>query len=164
MAFALHSLFLLCGISGLLTGVWSFPMKFYKDNNCPKDWTQLDSLCYIYEEELRSFADAEAICNILGGNLVSIHSGLENAVVLEVAKNGTAGFWIGLSDSLEADDYIWTDGTREDFTNFDVTNPSLPQPNSANGDCVQLDKNDGFWQTMGCADLAPYVCVMEAGH
>ncbi|XP_061533678.1 lithostathine-1-beta-like [Phycodurus eques] len=163
MAFALHSLFLLCGISGLLTGVWSFPMKFSKDINCPKDWTQLDSLCYIYEEEPRTFADAEGICNILGGNLVSIHSHLENAVVLEVAKTDSVGFWIGLFDTIRADDYIWTDGTLEDFTNFDILGSS-PEPNSANGDCVQVDKNDGLWQTQGCESPAPYVCVMEAGH
>ncbi|XP_061678970.1 ladderlectin-like [Syngnathoides biaculeatus] len=162
MAFALRALFLLCGICGLLSGAWSFPTKIRKAFNCPKDWTQLDHNCYIYQEEARGFADAEAVCQILGGNLVSIHSRLENAVVMQVAIAGGTGseeIWIGFHDTLEDDDFIWTDGSRDDFTNF-LTN----EPNSANGDCIEAVLPDGGWQTEDCGDSEPYVCIMEAGH
>ncbi|XP_061678936.1 ladderlectin-like [Syngnathoides biaculeatus] len=162
MAFALRAFFLLCGVSGLLTGVWSFPTKIRKAFNCPKDWTQLDSYCYIYQDEVRDFADAERVCQILGGNLVSIHSDLENAVVVQVAaadENDATEIWIGLFDTLEEDDFIWTDGSLEDFTNF-LTN----EPNSANGDCVEAVLPGGGWQTRECDDELPYVCIMEVGH
>ncbi|KAM9829860.1 ladderlectin-like [Syngnathus typhle] len=114
------SLVLLCGISGLLTGVWSATIVPAKGNNCPKGWTQLDCFCYIYEDERRTFADAESVCNILGGNLVSIHSDLENALLFELFKAGpSAGaMWIGLTDAVLETDYMWTDGSNVDFDNF----------------------------------------------
>ncbi|XP_019712631.1 lithostathine-1-alpha-like [Hippocampus comes] len=160
MAFALHSLFLLCGISGLLTGVWAFPSKKSNDLVCPKGWTLLDCNCYVYEDEPRTFADAEAVCNILGGNLVSIHSDLENAVVQQLILAGTNDddeAWIGLHDTILDGDYIWTDGTVEDFRNF-----GSGQPNALNGNCVAMDETDGQWESALCTDDDEYVCIKEA--
>ncbi|XP_077374180.1 snaclec alboaggregin-A subunit beta'-like [Festucalex cinctus] len=159
MAFALRSLFLLCGISGLLTGVWAFPIKILKDISCPEGWTQLDCKCYIYQGEARTFADAEAICNILGGNLVSIHNELECVFVQQLILAGTNGddaAWIGLHEAIEDDDFIWTDGTVEDFRNFN----SAPD----NGDCVEMDSSNGEWETADCTDLEEYVCIKDAHH
>nr|XP_049579115.1 galactose-specific lectin nattectin-like [Syngnathus scovelli] len=109
-------------------------------NSCPRGWTQLDCKCYIYEDEPRSFADAESVCNILGGNLASIHNDLENAFIVEVIRaNGdeTEG-WIGLHDAILDTDYIWTDGSEEDFLNFDTTN--LKEKEVATGDCVEINE------------------------
>ncbi|XP_077375326.1 galactose-specific lectin nattectin-like isoform X2 [Festucalex cinctus] len=158
MAFALRSLFLLCGISGLLTGVGSFPINILTDVSCPEGWTQLDCDCYIFQAEARSFADAEAICNILGGNVVSIHNDLENAIVqqLIIAGGNTAAF-IGLHNALAAGDFIWTDGTVEDFRNFVPMNP-------ISGNCVILVTVGGLWVSVPCTGPGPYVCIKEAHH
>ncbi|XP_077423709.1 lithostathine-1-alpha-like [Vanacampus margaritifer] len=163
MAFGLRSLFLLCGISGLLTGVWSKPITFVKDNSCPKGWTRLDCYCYLYEDEGRTFADAESVCNILGGNLVSIHSDLENAFVVELIRAGVNDVgvaWIGLNDAIEDDDFIWTDGSDNDFTNFAVAGG---EPDD-NGPCVAMLESDGLWGDTGCTDLFAYVCIKEVHH
>nr|XP_061812425.1 galactose-specific lectin nattectin-like [Nerophis lumbriciformis] len=101
MALALRSLFLLCGLNGLLTGVGSFPSKMFKDVSCPEGWTQLDCRCYIYQSEAREFADAEAVCGILGGNLISIGSDLENAIAQELSEDGGSVVWIGYHDAVE---------------------------------------------------------------
>ncbi|XP_077374130.1 lithostathine-1-beta-like [Festucalex cinctus] len=162
MAFALRSLFLLCGMSGLLTGVWSFPSKFKKDITCPEGWTQLDLHCYIYQDDPRTFADAEAVCNILGGNLVSIHSDLENAVVQQLilaGDNDDDEAWIGLHDAIENDDYIWTSGKVVNFLNF---NTGGGEPDDSIGDCVMMDEDDGLWETADCTDEDEYVCIKEA--
>ncbi|XP_061678166.1 galactose-specific lectin nattectin-like [Syngnathoides biaculeatus] len=165
MASALRLLFLLCGLSGLLTGVESYPTSYSKRNDCPQEWTQLDSKCYIFENEPRTFSDAESVCNILGGNLASILNGLENAIVLEVFRAGgeDTEAWIGFFDSLEADNYIWTDGSDGSFTNFD-TRATTPEPNSATGNCVELDRNDGFWQTRSCSDDNVFICIRDVHH
>ncbi|XP_019712627.1 echinoidin isoform X2 [Hippocampus comes] len=162
MAFALHSLFLLCGISGLLTGVWAFPSKKSNDLFCPKGWTLLDCNCYVYQTEERTFADAEAVCNILGGNLVSIHSDLENAVVQQLIVAGTPDdpdeeAWVGLHDSVLDGDFMWTDGTIVDFLNFDTD-----QPDPTGDVCVLMDETDGEWRTESCTELHEYVCIKEA--
>ncbi|KAM9829859.1 snaclec 6-like [Syngnathus typhle] len=156
MAFTLGSLVLLCGISGLLTGVWSAKIVPVKDNNCPKGWTQLDCFCYIHESESRSFADAESVCNILGGNLVSIHSALENALVRELVEAGgdATQTWIGLTDAVLEDDFMWTDGSDVDFTNFEAA----PLDGS---DCVLMDIATGEWDDEDCTTPLPYVCIRE---
>ncbi|XP_077371890.1 echinoidin-like [Festucalex cinctus] len=165
MAFALRLFFLLCGMSGLLTGVWSFKKVQTKDNNCPKGWTRLDCHCYIYQPETRSFADAESVCNILESNLVSIHSALENAFVTELASAGgnEDEFWIGLNDAVEDDDYIWTDGTINDFDNFDGS-ATPPQPDGSSGDCTEVVESDGEWQTEDCTEENGYVCIRDVFH
>ncbi|XP_049608597.1 galactose-specific lectin nattectin-like isoform X3 [Syngnathus scovelli] len=165
MTFALRSLFFFCGMSGLLTGAWSHPAYYDKgwwklSSDCPKGWTQLTCHCYIYQDETRNFADAESVCNILGGNLVSIHSDLENAFVQELIRAGgnTDEVWIGLHDAIENDDFIWTDGSDEDFTNFASSEPD------ETGDCVELDESNGNWQDASCTDDLAYVCIRDVLH
>nr|XP_061812424.1 galactose-specific lectin nattectin-like [Nerophis lumbriciformis] len=133
MALALRSLFLLCGLTGLLTGVGSFPSKFFKDVSCPEGWTQLDCKCYIFQSEEREFADAEAVCNVLGGNMVSITSDLTNAVVQELSDDADQ-VWLGLHDTIEEGSYFWTDGTNNEYDNF-----ATDQPSSDDGDCVEME-------------------------
>ncbi|XP_077397878.1 C-type lectin domain family 19 member A-like [Festucalex cinctus] len=165
MAFARRLFFLLCGMSGLLTGVWSFKKVQTKDNNCPKGWTRLDCHCYIYQPHGRTFADAESICNILDANLVSIHSALENAFVLELASAGgnTKPFWIGLHDAIEIGEFIWTNGKINDFDNFDE-GAVPPQPDSLFGACIEVVESTGQWQTQSCAAEYGYVCIRDVLH
>ncbi|XP_061123232.1 alpha-N-acetylgalactosamine-specific lectin-like [Syngnathus typhle] len=160
MAFTLGSLVLLCGISGLLTGVRSATIGPVKAFYCPNDWTLLKSSCYIYQEAMRTFSDAESICNILGGNLVSIHNGLENAVVLELirAAGEADEAWIGYTDAIVEADFIWTDGSANSFENFGADEPD------DDGDCVVMERNDGEWDDVDCADTFPYVCIMDASR
>ncbi|XP_061678853.1 galactose-specific lectin nattectin-like [Syngnathoides biaculeatus] len=163
MAFALRSLFLLCGISALLTGVRSLAKIPQKDNNCPKGWTRLDCFCYIFQSEAREFADAESVCQIIHGNLVSIHSNLENAFVLELIRAGgeEAQSFIGFHDSIMNGDYIWTDGSEQDFLNFDEDASPDPEPNSNTGDCVVMDESDGLWETADCTVAQTYLCITD---
>ncbi|XP_077358889.1 lithostathine-1-beta-like [Festucalex cinctus] len=133
MVFALWSLFLLCGISGVLTQPWKQHSNF-RDDSCPKGWSLLGSHCYIYQDHERTFADAERVCKTLGGNLVSIHSALENAFVLELIRQGgnDDATWIGIYDEVLNNDFLWTDGTVVDFTAFDGGEPD------GTGNCVQI--------------------------
>ncbi|XP_077374125.1 lithostathine-1-beta-like [Festucalex cinctus] len=157
MAFALCSLSLLFGISGLLTGVWSFPLHHWKNIKCPLGWTQLDCHCYIYQSTPESFIDAEMACIALDGNLASIHNDLENKIVLQLlADNSVSAGWIGLHDAILENDFIWTDGSLEDFTNFDAGPPQEP---NETGPCVEIDSSTGLWGDEDCTDTKEYVCI-----
>ncbi|XP_051924654.1 struthiocalcin-2-like isoform X3 [Hippocampus zosterae] len=160
MAFVLRWFVLLCGIIGLE----SLPNTYcVADNSCPKGWTQLNDRCFIFQDYPRAFADAESVCNILGGNLVSIDSALEYAVVLQVVQDGTsdpsADVWIGLHRGLGDNLFFWTDGSDVGFTAFNAnTNP---------GNCVEIEDDDLRWDTDLCSLANRFVCardVKKCGH
>nr|XP_057941459.1 galactose-specific lectin nattectin-like [Doryrhamphus excisus]XP_057941460.1 galactose-specific lectin nattectin-like [Doryrhamphus excisus] len=156
MAFSLRTFFLLCGVSGLLTGAWSWPSK--KGGCCPEEWTQLDDHCYVFKDDPRTFADAESVCNILGGNLASITSALKNVVVYELVVEGeVADAWIGLSDAIEGGEYFWTDGKPFDFSNFAAGDPGTDS-------CAVMQTNGSAaeWASVPCDNEEPYVCIMES--
>ncbi|XP_061907851.1 alpha-N-acetylgalactosamine-specific lectin-like [Entelurus aequoreus] len=153
MASALHVVFLLCGISGLLA-VASADHK--KDCCCPKEWIQFQSYCYKHIALKKNFSDAEETCQLFHGNLVSIEGPVENAVVLQLIRDNSGGFtndtWIGAQDTLQDGTYLWTDGAPFVFNDFDmVTNP---------GPCAEIDE-DERWNGDDCTDLNPFVCERD---
>ncbi|XP_061910715.1 ladderlectin-like [Entelurus aequoreus] len=155
MAFTSRAFFLLSGIIGL-TGVWSSYFQDNTDECCPKGWTQLNKRCFIYQEEERTFLDAESICNLLGGNLASILSALEYATVLEVIKltdDPITDTWIGLHQAVETDTFLWTDGSDFKFNAFNNDGDT--------GDCVEIENSDELWDLDSCTDLHPYVCARD---
>uniref|UniRef100_A0A3Q2XI23 C-type lectin domain-containing protein n=2 Tax=Hippocampus comes TaxID=109280 RepID=A0A3Q2XI23_HIPCM len=98
-----------------------------------------------------------SICNILGGNLASVHSALEYSVVLEIiraASDSTVDVWLGIHEAIEDDVFFWTDGSEVDFTAFN--NDMDP------GDCIELEFDDGLWDNDSCTDLNRFVCAREA--
>ncbi|XP_077407557.1 lithostathine-1-beta-like isoform X2 [Vanacampus margaritifer] len=155
MALTLRSFFLLCAISGALCGGWN---QFSQDNSCPKGWLRLGSQCYVYKPDLRTFADAERVCKTVGGNLVSIHNVVENAVVLElVRQSAISGIaWLGLQDAISDNAFLWTDGTVVDFKAFGEGEPDNT------GNCVAIFAGNGFWKDESCDLEAPYVCIQDA--
>nr|BAX73924.1 C-type lectin [Hippocampus abdominalis] len=143
MAFTLGSFLLLCGISGALT--W---------NRCPHGWTQLDNRCYIYQSPEMMFLEAEKVCQILGGNLVSIRDTVENAVVFDLIQSGPTA-WIGLHNAILDQDFLWTDGSVVKYTAFKAEGPD------GLGNCVQFSRLEGFWQDHRCDESAPFVCTKD---
>ncbi|XP_061682909.1 galactose-specific lectin nattectin-like isoform X2 [Syngnathoides biaculeatus] len=157
MAFSFRSSFLLFGFCGLLTGAWSKPTDHAKENCCPKGWTQVDCRCFIYQDRRRALADAESVCNILGGNLASVHSALEYAVVLELVRassDSTDDVWLGLHEAIEEGSFFWTDGSEVDFTAFNNDDDD--------GDCIELEFSDGLWDNDSCSDTNRFVCARDA--
>ncbi|XP_077580952.1 galactose-specific lectin nattectin-like [Stigmatopora nigra] len=155
MAITLRSFLILCGILGFLTGTVK--------TCCPKGWTQLDDRCFIYQDEEREFADAEAVCQILGGNLASVHSAFEYVAVLALIKersepNSNRDVWLGLHEAIELEAYQWTDGSPFDFNAFNS--------DDGNGSCVEIDYSDLSWDNADCDDTMRYVCARDAecGH
>ncbi|XP_019746313.1 ladderlectin-like isoform X2 [Hippocampus comes] len=155
----LHLLAVLCGIIALSQA--DRGAKDKDKNHCPKGWTQLDNKCYIFFHNPRTFPDAERVCNVFDGNLVSIDNRLENAFVVELIREGAGSVvntWIGLFDTLPEDDFIWTDGEDFKFSNFAG---GQPDNNGGNENCVEIQA-DSTWNDNACTVLNPYVCCRPA--
>ncbi|XP_051937143.1 galactose-specific lectin nattectin-like [Hippocampus zosterae] len=160
MAFCLHLLFF-CGISGLFTGTWAFTRS--RDDVCPPGWTRLNSRCLLFQNERLQFYLAETVCNILGGNLVSIHNALENEVVrhLIMAETGSFTFtWIGLQDKIQDGEYVWTDGSAFDFEDWGPNRPRV----DTNDDCVLINFQGESWTDISCNARRPFVCAKRLKH
>ncbi|XP_077412240.1 lithostathine-1-alpha-like [Vanacampus margaritifer] len=163
MTFTLRWIFLLCILGRLWTIAWSKTAIPAKDNCCPKGWTRLDNRCYIYQGDQRTFVDAERVCNILGGNLVSLNNPLEGfftiGLLLNSGTDETQENWIGLHDALVDGDYIWTDGTQVDL---DFLQKYFRFRPDGIGDCVHFE---GRALTDGpCTEEFGYVCSRDLPH
>ncbi|XP_077573854.1 galactose-specific lectin nattectin-like [Stigmatopora nigra] len=152
----LRLLFTLCGILALTQARQT---ESEKNCNCPKGWTLLDKYCYIYQHDPRSFSDAESVCNVIGGNLVSINSRKENAVVVELireAEGSVVDAWIGLHDAIEEGEFVWTDG---EVLNFRFFGSGQPDNDNGNEDCVEIAASGEMWADDQCSGLHPFVCI-----
>ncbi|PIO63156.1 lectin C-type domain protein [Teladorsagia circumcincta] len=72
-----------------------------------------------FERVKKSYSLAETDCLSLGGHLVSIQNGYENAMLIETAQadHFPLPFYIGLN-SIEGGLWTWTDGTPTTYTNW----------------------------------------------
>ncbi|XP_019746316.1 galactose-specific lectin nattectin-like [Hippocampus comes] len=160
MAFALRSLLLLCGISGLLTGVWSDETVTVPC--CPDGWVRLQDRCFIYINNPLSFSAAEAACQNAGGNLASIRDSVENALcyqlVLDANNNAIVDTWIGLNDGVEEGRFVRNDGSVSKFLNF--RGPIQPDNFMGNEDCAEID-TEGQWNDETCSDTQDYLCSIN---
>ncbi|XP_077598960.1 galactose-specific lectin nattectin-like [Stigmatopora nigra] len=163
MTFSLHFLLLLFGISGMLTKTRASVL--YRDKECPPDWTRLDCRCIRFINEPLRFSLAETFCNLLGGNLVSIHNALENEVVRQVINAGAGSFvrtWIGIHDRIVEGEYLSVDGTIVDF--FDWSN-NRPRPNIDPLDCVEINfPGNNQWSDRNCNGRLPFVCARDVSY
>ncbi|KAM9830382.1 alpha-N-acetylgalactosamine-specific lectin-like [Syngnathus typhle] len=158
---ALGSLLLLCGISGLLTGVWSSG-GVVKVPCCPKHWVRLNDRCFRVVGEDRTFDDAELACQAIGGNLASILSAVEHVVILALVDKelgATQTAWIGFTDQATEGTFVWNDGSPSGFTAFE----GAQAPNSDPEDCVVTNTGTDtlFWNDVDCTSTVPYVCVAD---
>ncbi|XP_057683835.1 galactose-specific lectin nattectin-like [Corythoichthys intestinalis] len=162
MAFVLYSLILLCGISGLVSAC----CDSNKGSYCPKGWTQLDDHCYIFVNQERTFIDAEQICILKGGNLMSILDRKEHVLALELIHEalGVTTFrddtWIGGHDGVAEGTFIWTDGSPYDFTMFENGQPD--NFGSAGEDCLEIDGATKEWNDDNCNDENFFICIKKA--
>jgi hypothetical protein len=125
----------------------------------------------------KTFSDARAYCNSLGGDLASIHSEAENEMVAELIGanegGGGGGFgrggggeeeeggltWIGFTDSAVEGSWVWTDGTPVEYENWCAI---TGEPNSDAGeeDCTAFLPAIGQGITNFCAIVGPVTAAV----
>ncbi|KAJ8337036.1 hypothetical protein SKAU_G00382560 [Synaphobranchus kaupii] len=127
---------------------------------CPKEWEKHKGYCYQYVSQARSWIDAELHCLSLGGNLASQHSQEDHffLLVLQMYSGAKGPFWIGLSDVHKEGAWLWSDGSRVDFT---VWNFGEPNSSGGNEDCVHSNFGDGDWNDSLCHRKYPFVCSLR---
>jgi len=119
--------------------------------SCPTPWTFLSHGCYLFlTSESTNWSTAKNTCEDLNAHLVKIETAEENEELYnEAVRLGMTEVtaWIGLNDMAEEGTWIWTDGTRVDFTNWSQSQPDNAGPEH-NEDCAELNtftSTGGYW-------------------
>ena len=121
----------------------------------------INGSCYAHVDDNLNWNQAENCCVAWGGHLASIHSDDTN-ILLNGIRNQDRWTWIGLSDTADSGDYVWTDGTPFDYENF-----APGQPSYLSETCfLFLDTSSGApaWNDYDCSSnihgsmLTSYIC------
>jgi hypothetical protein len=133
---------------------------------------------FTFFEESLSKADAEFNCIVGGGHLASLHSQADQDA-LDAMVSNTA--WIGYHDraaeagctddrhpgiggAVQAETFVWTDGTPSDYENWadgepnDWQNGAAQCDGTGNEDCTEMWQGGATWNDAGCDGAKPYIC------
>ncbi|KAI9544495.1 hypothetical protein NQZ68_001368 [Dissostichus eleginoides] len=93
---------------------------------CADGWTPIGARNFCYKlfpepsESKRTWYDTRDYCRTIGGDLLSIHSGLE----LTFVKSVSGTVWIGLSAPDPVTGYVWSDGSPVNFLHWQDGEPN----------------------------------------
>uniref|UniRef100_G3N746 C-type lectin domain-containing protein n=1 Tax=Gasterosteus aculeatus aculeatus TaxID=481459 RepID=G3N746_GASAC len=116
--------------------------------------------CFRFIPREMTWAKAEKNCLSLGGHLASVHSVLEYHEIQKAIMSSSfhhPSTWIGGSDAQEENQWIWSDGTRFDYTNW-----ANGEPNNLRGhqNCIQMNFGDAkAWDDCNCLNKRPSICA-----
>lgn len=121
-----------------------------------------DGSCFVRFNQVLSFAAAQAACVAFGSQLAILNTAARDATAALLV--GQDNVWIGLTDQVVENTFVWVDGSALVFTNF-----STGEPNNANGqfqeDCIMYAGSRPGWDDRPCAAGAPalgeyaYLCM-----
>ena len=121
---------------------------------------------YLYFADQLTWSEARASCQVMGGDLASIHSWADAKHAFPQEIQGYA--WIGLTDAASEGQWVWSDGSPLGFTNwadrdFEWATETYPADDRSARD---LDCGatawpfftNFIWFDQDCEDTAGYVC------
>ena len=144
-----------------------FLFLLFLNSACQQDWICNGTSCYkLVTSPKLSWEKAKEKCEKCQARLVKIESREENDFIktklLPTKNNGS--YWIGLSDSDNKGDWMWTDGTQLDRDGYKNWGDNQPDNNKKQQNCVviQMRKSDpdhnGKWHDKRCSQERKYIC------
>jgi len=124
---------------------------------CPPGWVSHKTSCYYYNSASLSWTDAQAACQDMKANLVSILSAGTNNFILSVAKQNS---WIGgyqpAGASEPSGQWTWVDQSQWSWQNWNTGEPNDARNNE---DCAEFyPHHNGKWNDGNCDARLPSVC------
>lgn len=138
-------------------------------SQCPKGWFSSEHINYCYKifepgnEYQKTWWQARDYCRDTGGDLVSIHSRIEDLLLKALADEAhyyeTA--WLGLNELDPTRGYAWSDDSPMDYINW-----AYDQPDNHLGLelCVTTDlPYDMDWTVRHCDSHFDWICQIKKG-
>lgn len=133
------------------------------DHDCPEGWATLPEAgsCVQLQAEAKSWQDAQADCNELGGHLVTITNTTDDTFLAELlGEEGRA--WIGYNDLEEEGTWVWDDGSASGYENWGGANPDQ----DGDEDCAWMKLDFGptdpgvGWGDQECETTHKSICML----
>lgn len=134
------------------------------------EWKSFKGYSYAFIKDSMGWEEARKQCQLMDGDLASIHSREENDFIYELVKlpnsrrdNFTRGEypWIGLTKVKDHGDWKWSDDTPMDFQSWDphCMEPTVIPPER----CGEAEKVDGGIWAVECDTVnRGFVCKKPA--
>ncbi|XP_073720228.1 galactose-specific lectin nattectin-like [Misgurnus anguillicaudatus] len=122
---------------------------------CQNEWTPFGVQCYKFFPQSVDWVTAEKNCQSCGANLASVHDIMENSFLASLVHAYTH-VWIGGHDAEVEGQWLWSDGSPFDFSNWCS---GQPDNQGAIEHCVDLNyRNDLCWNDQPCSITLSYIC------
>ncbi|XP_051731653.1 galactose-specific lectin nattectin-like [Ctenopharyngodon idella] len=97
-------------------------------------------------------------CQALGANLASVHNKVENDFLLSLLPSSSKQSWGGGHDGEKEGQWLWSDGTAYDYTNWC---PGEPNNHRRVENCLEINWfSKSCWNDVACTVSKSYVCSM----
>ncbi|XP_072174350.1 macrophage mannose receptor 1-like [Diadema setosum] len=123
---------------------------------CSGSETAYSYYCYSVSSSGNNWQGALTDCRSNGGDLVSVLDRYEQTVLASLlgSEDGSK-VWIGLNNRDNQGQYVWSDGSRVSYTNWDYL-----YPDDTKGRCATSSSGllAGLWSNMDCSSNLKYMC------
>lgn len=110
---------------------------------------------YYQSINTQSWANAKLNCESNGGHLATISNDAENDLFYANADNGR--LYIGLSDAVTENVFLWENNTPYGYSNWHAGNPD----NASNEDYVEMRDDNGRWNDINGVTAREYVLELD---
>nr|XP_011456272.1 perlucin-like protein [Crassostrea gigas] len=134
-----------------------FLLELYNSSEgCEVGWLRFQTKCYMFSHTSASWAEAESICNAFNSILAEPRAHDESMFLISHSENEAGHFWIGISDIVDEDRWIYS----SDLQVIRVNNFHSGEPNEhTSANCVALWKPfHGYWADEACSRRYNFIC------
>ncbi|XP_051566428.1 ladderlectin-like [Myxocyprinus asiaticus] len=140
----------------LLLLVCMFTLGNTTAEKCPFGWTPFGEQCYRFFSQQVNWVTAEKNCLSLDANLASVHSKADNDFLLSLLSVSGRS-WVGGSDGVQDGQWLWSDGTTFDYTNWCSIEPNN---NGGSENCLEINwTGNHCWNDITCSASMGYICA-----
>ena len=118
----------------------------------------MDDFCFAKRNEEKTFAEATASCQQLGGFLAELRSEAMTTAVKTLSFE-TQFLWMGLKDNAKNRNFLW----QTNYAALSYNDWYSDQPNNHNDKCVGINKFNLQWYDRPCDLAYEYICQTSLG-
>ncbi|CAG2205487.1 CD206 [Mytilus edulis] len=153
------------GTAANCVALWAAYYGYWADENClaryrficcKNGWTQFGNKCYFFSHQVEPWSEAMSVCRVFDSKLAEPMTSDESNYIISQSQKVGGSFWIGISDIIDEDRWIYSTGQEP----IKVNNFQPGEPNShTSANCVVLyGPFRGKWADDNCITLHQFVC------